>query len=127
MAKVRERDFVPLPNLEFPELPERKTPGILCLEDLVDEVHAVTELPKATCQTIVVTLFKMLKQAMLREEPIQVRGFGSFSYWVRKQTRRRHFGFNRYDAVPQRTMIRFTPAKALEELLNADPGEAYAY
>lgn len=87
--------------------------------DLVEEVARITELPRKESEAAVETIFESIIQALLKDDKIEIRGFGSF----RTRQRRGRTGRNpktgaKVDVPPKRIPY-FKPSKELKDFVNA--------
>jgi len=86
--------------------------------DLINKISKEMDIPKQEAEIGVNLFFKTIKEAILRGEEIEVRGFGSFRF--RRRTSR--FGRNPRTGnpvkVPPKKVLYFKPSKLLKELIN---------
>ncbi|MCS7182279.1 MAG: integration host factor subunit beta [Thermoanaerobaculum sp.] len=84
--------------------------------DLVRAVKDVVDLPQNKAAEVVETIFDTLKEALLRGERIELRGFGVFLVKERKRGVGRNPRTGQPVPIPPGKTVRFKPGKALREL-----------
>lgn len=84
--------------------------------DLVERVMQATDLPKPKASDAVNALFDSMKNALLRGDRIELRGFGVFQVKDRKRGIGRNPKTGREVEIPPGKTIRFKPGKALRDL-----------
>lgn len=84
--------------------------------DLVERVMQVTDLPKPKASDAVNALFDSMKNALLRGDRIELRGFGVFQVKDRKRGIGRNPKTGREVEIPPGKTIRFKPGKALRDM-----------
>ncbi len=84
--------------------------------DLVDRVMEAADLPKPKATEAVNALFDAMKDALLRGDRIELRGFGVFQVKDRKRGIGRNPKTGREVEIPPGKTIRFKPGKALRNM-----------
>jgi DNA-binding protein HU-beta len=84
--------------------------------DLVERVMEATGLPKPQAATAVNALFEGMKEALLRGDRIELRGFGVFQVKNRKRGVGRNPKTGDEVEIPPGKTIRFKPGKSLRNL-----------
>jgi integration host factor subunit beta len=86
--------------------------------DLVSRIAREMNIPKQEAEEGVDLFFRSIKDAILKGEEIEIRGFGSFR--VRKRTSRsgRNPRTGAPVKVPPKKVLFFKPSKLLKELIN---------
>jgi DNA-binding protein HU-beta len=86
----------------------------------IDIVNAVADsvdgLTKVKAEQAVDTIFNMMKQALKREERIELRGFGVFQIKPRKKGIGRNPRTGKEVKIPPGKTIRFKPGKNLSNI-----------
>ncbi len=84
--------------------------------DLVEKVMEATGLPKPAATRAVNALFEGMKEALLRGDRIELRGFGVFQVKDRKRGVGRNPKTGDEVEIPPGKTIRFKPGKALRNM-----------
>ena len=84
--------------------------------DLVERVMLATGLSKPKASEAVNALFDGMKNALLRGDRIELRGFGVFQVKDRKRGIGRNPKTGREVEIPPGKTIRFKPGKALRDM-----------
>ena len=84
--------------------------------DIVHRVAETVRIPKSQAMKAVETLFDALRQAMVRGERIEFRGFGVFQVRPRKRGVGRNPRTGRIVQIPPGRTVRFKPGKDLKDL-----------
>ena len=84
--------------------------------DLVGRVMEATGLPKPQAAAAVNALFEGMKEALLRGDRIELRGFGVFQVKNRKRGVGRNPKTGDEVEIPPGKTIRFKPGKSLRDL-----------
>jgi len=84
--------------------------------DLVERVMLATGLSKPKASEAVNALFNGMKNALLRGDRIELRGFGVFQVKDRKRGIGRNPKTGREVEIPPGKTIRFKPGKALRDM-----------
>jgi DNA-binding protein HU-beta len=84
--------------------------------DLVDRVMAATDLKKPEATEAVNALLEGIKDALLRGDRIELRGFGVFQVKNRKRGIGRNPKTGREVEIPPGKTIRFKPGKGLRDI-----------
>ena len=79
--------------------------------EIVNEVAKSTGLEKTTVQTVVEAFMETVKASLVREEPVYLRGFGSFIIKVRSEKTARNISKNTTIIIPEHKIPAFKPAK----------------
>ena len=64
------------------------------------------------------TIFKTIKEAFLRGENIQIRGFGSFHIWQGAARQGRNLKTGEWVPIASRQVLSFKPASRLKQRVN---------
>lgn len=84
--------------------------------DLVKAVRETVDLPQGKAAEVVDAIFESMRQALLRGERIELRGFGVFLVKDRKRGVGRNPRTGQEVPIPPGKSVRFKPGKALREL-----------
>lgn len=84
--------------------------------DLVKTVMQAAELPQSKAAEVVNAIFDALRDALLRGERIELRGFGVFLVKDRKRGVGRNPRTGQEVPIPPGKTVRFKPGKSLREL-----------
>ena len=84
--------------------------------DLVDKVMEAVDLPKPKATDAVNALFEGMKEALLRGDRIELRGFGVFQVKPRKRGIGRNPRTGKEVRIPPGRTIRFKPGKDLQNI-----------
>lgn len=85
-------------------------------QDIVDEIYQQTGLPKKDIQLVVNLFLDSLKRAFLREERVELRGFGVFDIKLRKSRVGRNPKTREVINIPPRKVVTFKPSKLVKEM-----------
>ncbi|MGH7572461.1 MAG: HU family DNA-binding protein [Gemmatimonadota bacterium] len=85
--------------------------------DLVEQIAEATGLTKKDTAVVVDGFLEAVKQALAREQNIEIRGFGSFKVKRRRPRKARNPRTGESVHVPGRTVPTFKPSKELKELV----------
>jgi integration host factor beta subunit len=85
--------------------------------DLVEQIAEATGLTKKDTAVVVDGFLEAVKQALTREQNIEIRGFGSFKVKQRKARKARNPRTGEAVHVPGRMVPTFKPSKELKELV----------
>jgi len=85
-------------------------------QDIVDEIYQHTGLPKKDVQLVVNLFLESLKKAFLREERVELRGFGVFEVKQRKSRVGRNPRTREVVNIPPRKVVTFKPSKLVKEI-----------
>jgi len=85
--------------------------------DLVEQIAEATGLTKKDTAVVVDGFLEAVKQALARENNIEIRGFGSFKVKKRKARKARNPRTGEAVFVPGRLVPTFKPSKELKELV----------
>ena len=86
--------------------------------EFVSHVAAETSLTRAAAERMVGTVFSSIADALTREEPQAIAGFGNFPVRSRAARQRRYPQTGKPVAVPASKVPWFKPAKALCDAVN---------
>jgi len=84
--------------------------------DLVNRIVAKTGVSKTKAEQAVDTIFNSMKQALKRDDRIELRGFGVFSVKPRKTGIGRNPRTGSEVSIPPGKAVRFKPGKDLQSL-----------
>jgi DNA-binding protein HU-beta len=108
-----------LTQVELPGIFAIRTAGKeerMIKSDLVDRVMGATDLPKPKATDAVNALFEGMKEALLRGDRIELRGFGVFQVKDRKRGIGRNPKTGKEVEIPPGKTIRFKPGKSLRNM-----------
>ena len=86
--------------------------------DLVNQIVARTGVSKTKAEQAVDTIFDSMKQALKRDDRIELRGFGVFSVKPRKTGIGRNPRTGSEVSIPPGKAVRFKPGKDLANAIN---------
>jgi integration host factor subunit beta len=86
--------------------------------DLVSRISREMNLPKQEAEQGVDLFFQAIKDAILKGEEIEIRGFGSFRFRRRTSRAGRNPRTGAPVKVPPKKVLFFKPSKLLKELIN---------
>jgi integration host factor subunit beta len=87
--------------------------------DLVNKIAREMDIPKQEAEEGVNLFFHSIKEAILRGEEIEIRGFGSFRFRRRTSRSGRNPRTGEPVKVPPKKVLYFKPSKLLKELINS--------
>jgi len=87
--------------------------------DLVNKIAQEMDIPKQEAEQGVNLFFHSIKEAILRGEEIEIRGFGSFRFRKRTSRSGRNPRTGEPVKVPPKKVLYFKPSKLLKELINS--------
>jgi integration host factor subunit beta len=87
--------------------------------DLINKIAREMDIPKQEAEEGVNLFFQSIKEAILRGEEIEIRGFGSFRFRKRTSRAGRNPRTGEPVRVPPKKVLYFKPSKLLKELLNS--------
>jgi integration host factor subunit beta len=87
--------------------------------DLVNKIAREMDIPKQEAEEGVNLFFHSIKEAILRGEEIEIRGFGSFRFRRRTSRAGRNPRTGEPVKVPPKKVLYFKPSKLLKELINS--------
>ena len=85
--------------------------------EIVNEVAKSTGLEKTTVQTVVEAFMETVKASLVRDEPVYLRGFGSFIIKHRAQKAARNITAKTTVVVPAHDIPAFKPCDEFEKLV----------
>ncbi len=88
--------------------------------DLINRISKELNIPKQEAETGVNLFFDTIKEAILKGEEIEVRGFGSFRFRQRPPRSGRNPRTGDPVKVPPKKVLYFKPSKLLKELINKE-------
>lgn len=86
--------------------------------DLVNRISQELAIPKQEAEEGINLFFETLREAILRGEEIEIRGFGSFRFRKRTSRSGRNPRTGAPVEVPPKRVLYFKPSKLLRELIN---------
>ena len=86
--------------------------------DLINIISKEMSIPKQEAEIGVNLFFDTIKDAILKSEEIEVRGFGSFRFRNRPSRSGRNPRTGDPVKVPPKKVLYFKPSKLLKELIN---------
>jgi integration host factor subunit beta len=87
--------------------------------DLVTRISQELNIPKQEAEEGVNLFFEAIKDALLKGEEIEIRGFGSFRFRTRTSRSGRNPRTGEPVDVPPKRVLYFKPSKLLKEMINA--------
>ena len=87
--------------------------------EIVNEVAKSTGLEKTTVSTVVEAFMDSVKASLSKNEPVYLRGFGSFIIKTRSQKTARNISKNTTIIIPEHKIPAFKPAKVFMEEVKA--------
>jgi len=87
--------------------------------DLVNKIAREMDIPKQEAEEGVNLFFHSIKEAILKGEEIEIRGFGSFRFRRRTSRSGRNPRTGEPVKVPSKKVLYFKPSKLLKELINS--------
>ena len=78
----------------------------------------LTSIPKKEVEIAVDTIFSCMTDALVRDERIEIRGFGSFVAKTREAREGRNPKTGEKIRIPRKKVVRFGAYKDLKELIN---------
>jgi integration host factor subunit beta len=86
--------------------------------DLINTIAREMNIPKQEAEEGVNLFFETIREAILRGEEIEIRGFGSFRFRKRTSRAGRNPRTGEPVKVPPKKVLYFKPSKLLKELIN---------
>jgi integration host factor subunit beta len=86
--------------------------------DLINRIAREMDIPKQEAEEGVNLFFQTIKDAILKGEEIEIRGFGSFRFRKRTSRSGRNPRTGEPVKVPPKKVLYFKPSKLLKELVN---------
>jgi integration host factor subunit beta len=86
--------------------------------DLVTKISQDLNIPKQEAEQGVNLFFDAIRDAILRGEEIEIRGFGSFRFRKRMPRSGRNPRTGEPVMVPPKKVLYFKPSKLLKEMIN---------
>jgi integration host factor subunit beta len=86
--------------------------------DLVNRIAREMDIPKQEAEAGVNLFFRSIKDAILKGDEIEIRGFGSFRFRKRTSRAGRNPRTGAPVKVPPKKVLYFKPSKLLKELIN---------
>ncbi len=87
--------------------------------DLINKVAKELNISKQEAENAVNLFFETVKEAILRGEEIELRGFGSFRFRQRNSRAGRNPRTGDPVQVPPKKVLYFKPSKILKNMINA--------
>ena len=85
--------------------------------EIVNEVAKATGIEKVTVQTVVEAFMESVKGSIKRNDPVYLRGFGSFIIKHRAEKAARNITKNTTLTIPAHDIPAFKPAKSFDNSL----------
>ena len=79
--------------------------------EIVNEVAKATGIEKVTAQSVIEAFMESVKNSVIKEEPVYLRGFGSFIIKHRAQKAARNITKKNTMVIPAHNIPAFKPAK----------------
>ncbi|MDH4196101.1 MAG: integration host factor subunit beta [Candidatus Aminicenantes bacterium] len=86
--------------------------------DLVNRISEELDIPKQEAEDGVNLFFETLRDAILKGDEIEIRGFGSFRFRRRTSRSGRNPRTGAPVKVPPKKVLYFKPSKLLKEMIN---------
>jgi integration host factor subunit beta len=86
--------------------------------DLINRIAKEMDIPKQEAEEGVNLFFQTIKDAILKGEEIEIRGFGSFRFRKRTSRSGRNPRTGEPVRVPPKKVLYFKPSKLLKQLVN---------
>jgi integration host factor subunit beta len=86
--------------------------------DLINRIAREMDIPKQEAEEGVNLFFLSIKDAILKGEEIEIRGFGSFRFRKRTSRSGRNPRTGAPVKVPPKRVLYFKPSKLLKEMIN---------
>ena len=86
--------------------------------DLINRIAREMDIPKQEAEEGVNLFFRSIKDAILKGEEIEIRGFGSFRFRKRTSRSGRNPRTGAPVKVPPKRVLYFKPSKLLKEMIN---------
>ncbi|HDJ23951.1 MAG: integration host factor subunit beta [Candidatus Aminicenantes bacterium 4484_214] len=86
--------------------------------DLVNKIAKEMNISKQEAELGVNIFFETIKEALLRGEEIELRGFGSFRFRTRNSRLGRNPRTGEQVKIPAKKIIYFKPSKLLKKMIN---------
>ncbi len=86
--------------------------------DLINKIARRMDIPKQEAEQGVNLFFQAIKEAILKGEEIEIRGFGSFRFRNRTSRAGRNPRTGAPVKVPPKKVLYFKPSKLLKEMIN---------
>jgi integration host factor subunit beta len=86
--------------------------------DLVNKISQELNIPKQEAEEGVNLFFETIREAILKGEEIEIRGFGSFRFRKRTSRAGRNPRTGEPVKVPPKKVLYFKPSKLLKEMIN---------
>ena len=87
-------------------------------EDFVAKVSRITGVNRKDSHAVIDSFIEVLKNAVKKEESVNITGFGTFSVSTRKEHNGRNPLTGETIVVPEKKVIKFAPYKAFKDLVN---------
>jgi len=87
--------------------------------DLINKISKEMNISKQEAETGVNLFFQTIKEALLRGEEIELRGFGSFRFRKRGARPGRNPRTGESVQVPPKKVLYFKPSKILKSMINS--------
>lgn len=91
--------------------------------EIVEEISQETGGSKKEIAVVIESFFEKVKGSMSRGETMELRGFGTFGFKIRKARMARNPRTNQELHVPEHVVIHFKPGQELKELSAGIPVE----
>ena len=91
--------------------------AVLLRADLIEEVSGVVEMPAKEAAIIVELIFDKMVRALLSDDKVELRGFGSFNTRERRARTGRNPKTGAAVKVPAKRIAFFKPSRELKELV----------
>lgn len=79
--------------------------------DIVNQISQATGIEKVTVQKAVESFMEQIKESLTKNEPVYLRGFGSFIIRKRAKKTARNISKNTTIEIPEHNIPSFKPAK----------------
>ena len=86
--------------------------------DLINLISEKAGITRVKAETVVNTIFDTMTEALMKDDRIEIRGFGSFSINRRPPRLGRNPRSGESVAIPEKRVPHFKPGKALRETVD---------
>ena len=87
--------------------------------ELIEAISIKIDVPKKRAEDVVNAVFESMRDALLNDDRIEVRGFGSFSIRERKAKKGRNPRTGEQVFVDKKKSIHFRPGKELRSIVDS--------
>lgn len=88
--------------------------------ELIEAISIKINVPKKRAEDVVNAVFESMRDALLEDDRIEVRGFGSFSIRERKAKKGRNPRTGEQVFVDKKKSVHFRPGKELRSIVDSE-------